>query len=270
MSLPGVVAELEAVWASLAGLTADMDDGQWRRATGCPGWEVRDLVAHVVGTERSLAGEHEPGAPERYPQYVRNPIGEFNERWVAHLRVLSRRDVVTALREVTAKRLQMLSALSEADWSAPSWTPAGPGTYLDFMRIRVFDCWVHEQDIRWVLGKPGGMDGPWVDTALGIPRGALPKLVARGVGAPEGTLVEVVLEGEPERRWRVAVREGRGVEVHDGATRPSVQVRGEILDFVSRFCGRVHPQTGAGIGRLEVEGDLELGRRLLEKLPLPM
>ena len=58
--------------------------------------------------------------------------------------------------------------------------------------------------------------------------------------------------------------------VADGMTTPSVRVCGDIVDFVSRFCGRVDPETGAAIGHLDVEGDSELGRRLLEKLPLPM
>ena len=268
MSTPGVVAELEAVWDAIAQLTAAMDDDQWRQPTGCPGWEVRDLIAHMVGTERSLAGEDAPGAPEQYPEYVRNPIGQFNERWVAHLRSASRSELLDQFRQVTAARLRKLLSLNEAEWSAPSWTPAGPGAYLDFMRIRVFDCWVHEQDIRWVLGKPGGGDGAWVDTALAIPRASLPRLVARGVRAPEGTVVEVGLDGDPRRRWQVAVREGRGVEMADRAPAPTVQIRGGAVAFVSRFCGRVDPETGAAIGQLDVKGDPELGRRLLEKLPL--
>ena len=33
-----------------------------------------------------------------------------------------------------------------------SFTPAGKDTYGRFMQIRVFDCWLHEQDIRDALG----------------------------------------------------------------------------------------------------------------------
>ena len=34
------------------------------------------------------------------------------------------------------------------------------------MRIRVFDCWLHEQDIRDAVGRPGGEDGPAASVAL--------------------------------------------------------------------------------------------------------
>ena len=42
-------------------------------------------------------------------------------------------------------------------------TPAGPDTYGRFMRVRIFDCWMHEQDIRRAVGRPGHVEGPAVD-----------------------------------------------------------------------------------------------------------
>ena len=38
--------------------------------------------------------------------------------------------------------------MSQEEWDAESFTPAGKSTYGRFMQIRVFDCWLHEQDIR--------------------------------------------------------------------------------------------------------------------------
>ncbi|GAC1572058.1 MAG: maleylpyruvate isomerase family mycothiol-dependent enzyme [Candidatus Dormibacteria bacterium] len=272
MSSPSddTVAELRGVWSSIAELGSGMDDRQWQSPTGCPGWEVRDLVAHMVGTELSLAGENPPAAPAQYPAHVLNEIGKFNERWVLQLRELGRGQLLERFGEITAARLQALEALTEAEWSAPSWTPAGPGTYRDFMRIRVFDCWAHEQDIRWVLAQPGGTEGPWVETALGIPRATLPRLVAKTARAPEGSVVEWLLEGEPERRWRVAVRDGRGVEATEGDGEPSVRLHCSVADFVMRVCGRVDPVSGDRLGRVAVEGDEEVGRRLVERMALPV
>ena len=40
-------------------------------------------------------------------------------------------------------------------WDEQTLTPVGPGTYGLFMEIRVFDCWVHEQDVRRAVGRPG-------------------------------------------------------------------------------------------------------------------
>lgn len=272
MSSPAAetVAALRAVWGSIARLGAGIDDARWRSPTGCPGWQVGDLVAHMVGTELGLAGERSPAPPEPYPAHVLNDIGRFNERWVVHLRDQTREQLLARFRETTASRLRALARLSEAEWSAPSWTPAGPGTYLDFMRIRVFDCWAHEQDIRWVVGRPGGTDGPWVDTALRIPRATLPRLVARTAGAPEGSIVEWLLEGEPERRWRVAVHDRRGAEVAGEEGEPSVLLRCGVADFVMRVCGRVDPLSGERLGQVAIEGDQDLGRRVVERMALPI
>ena len=43
--------------------------------------------------------------------------------------------------------------MTQADFDAPSWTPAGRDeTYGRFMRIRHYDCFMHEHDIRYALG----------------------------------------------------------------------------------------------------------------------
>ena len=38
--------------------------------------------------------------------------------------------------------------MSDEEWNAVTMTPTGPDSYGRFMRIRVFDCWMHEEDIR--------------------------------------------------------------------------------------------------------------------------
>ncbi len=46
-----------------------------------------------------------------------------------------------------------LEAMSQADFDAPSWTPAGrDGAHGRFMRIRPYHCFMHENDIRDALG----------------------------------------------------------------------------------------------------------------------
>ncbi|EUA13836.1 hypothetical protein I553_6955 [Mycobacterium xenopi 4042] len=70
---------------------------------------------------------------------------------------------------VTNDRRKVLSAMSEDDWNAVTQTPAGPDSYGRFMRIRAFDCWMHEHDIRDALGRPAADDelrGPAARLAL--------------------------------------------------------------------------------------------------------
>ena len=41
-----------------------------------------------------------------------------------------------------------------AQWNELTATPAGPDSYGRFMRVRDFDCWMHQHDIRDAVGPP--------------------------------------------------------------------------------------------------------------------
>jgi uncharacterized protein (TIGR03083 family) len=41
---------MRTVRARLDELVADLGEADWRRATVCPGWNVADLVAHVIAS----------------------------------------------------------------------------------------------------------------------------------------------------------------------------------------------------------------------------
>ena len=57
-----LIASFEDVWGDIAGLCEGLTPEQWALPTDCPGWSVQDNVAHMIGTERMLAGE-QPSAP---------------------------------------------------------------------------------------------------------------------------------------------------------------------------------------------------------------
>ena len=71
---------LEETWRATIAVGHELSPQEWDRPTDCPGWSVKDHFAHIIGTERMLQdlppAEVDPGARP----YVRNPIGEFNER----------------------------------------------------------------------------------------------------------------------------------------------------------------------------------------------
>ncbi len=45
---------------SLASVGSSVSEDQWDVATCLPGWSVRDVFSHVIGTESMLAGEPPP------------------------------------------------------------------------------------------------------------------------------------------------------------------------------------------------------------------
>ena len=145
--------------------------------------------------------------------HVRNDIGRANEQWIATYRGWDGDELLDEFRTVTGRRLDVLQAMTTADWDHEGFTPEGPGPYRLFMEIRVFDCWYHDQDIREALDRPGYLDGPVADLSSGeFPPKALGYVVGKKAGAPPGTTVVFDIAGAPPIVAAIAVPpEGRAV-----------------------------------------------------------
>jgi uncharacterized protein (TIGR03083 family) len=261
---PALADQLASVWTSLAQVGASLTDDDWARPTACPGWTVADQFAHVVGTESMLLGQDAPPGATEGLAHVRNDIGRVNEGWVQHYRTLGPAAVLRDLADVTARRLDQLRAMDEAAFDAPSWTPIGPGTYRRFMQIRVFDCWVHEQDVREAVGQPGHLQGPAAEQALDEVVRALGFIVGKRAAAPQGSRVRVEVHGPLERTVDVLVDGRAQVVAPDGP--PTATISG-AADVVLRVaCGRRPPLDELAAGRLTVSGDEALARSVVEQL----
>jgi uncharacterized protein (TIGR03083 family) len=258
-----IVGGLAAEWAAIEGLLAGLDQAQWAAPTPCPGWTVHDVASHIMGTEMSLCGQQPgPGLDDvRARAHVHNDIGALNEVWVESLRGEPPARMLDRLRSVTARRLEALTGMSEEEFRAPSWTPAGPATYARFMQIRTFDCWMHEQDIRDATGQPGNEDGPGAAVSLDEITLALGYLVGKRAQAPDGSSVTLDLTGPLARRLHVAV-EGRARLV-PGLPGPATTTIRMPLGTFTRLCGgRVRPEQTT----VTVEGNQALGRQVVEAL----
>lgn len=264
-----VLPALFASWEAIEHLLTDLSDEQWRTPTALPGWSVHDVASHVIGTESMLLGVPTPAVDVDLSalDHVHNDIGQLNERWVRNLRGESPDDMRYRLGDVTAERSTMLTNMVDTAWNAVTMTPAGPDSYGRFMRIRTFDCWMHEQDIRDALGLPPSDH----DLAGLAARGALDEMAAsmgfvvgkRGQ-APDGARVALELTGPLQRTIRVAV-DGRAAVVDDfGGAEPTLTIRLDGLQF-TRLCGG-RPMTAARPATIEVVGDQQAGRRIVDNL----
>ncbi len=255
-----LVTALRQEFANLAELGDDLSATEWDTATECPGWSVRDMISHVIGTERMLLGEQPPDVEAR-GEHLKNPIGETNERWIAVRRETPGPAIVAELREVVGRRLATLDAMAQADFDAPSWTPAGQATYGRFMRIRVFDCWIHEQDIRYALDRSGHHEGPIVDLSLDEIEASLPFVVGKRASAGLGQSVRFELSGAAGRRVDVVVGERAALGVIDGE--PSVTLATDAITFTRLVGGRIDARDSVATGLVTLGGEADLGSRLL-------
>lgn len=260
-----VIDALERVWASLERLLVPLDAPGWQTPTPCPGWNVQAVVAHIIGTEAMLAGTAapEPDLDLSARPHVRNDIGKFNESWVAELASQEGADVLGRFQAMIPGRLATLRAMDADAWDAEGFTPAGKDTHGRFMRIRVFDCWMHEQDIRDALGEPGHDSGPAVELVLDEITTALGYIVGRKAGAPAGTSITIELTGPNQRTLHVAVAER--AEVVAPLSGPPTAVLGmPVLTFTRLAGGRVQPT--AVIDEVRLTGDKTLARSVLDNL----
>jgi uncharacterized protein (TIGR03083 family) len=263
-SAEGLTSQLDEVWSSLAELGTGLTDTDWGLPTACPGWPVSAHYAHIIGTESTLLGRPSPEVDPGRPAHVRNDIGGFNEVWVAALAGVPRAEVMDRFTEVTGARRQVLAAMDEDNFSEPSWTPVGQADYRRFMQIRVFDCWVHEQDVRTAIDRPGHVTGPVAEQAVDEVGRALGYIVGKKAAAPAGSSVAFELTGPVSRSLYVVV-DGRARLVDRLDAPPTVTVRLGSGAFTRLACGRVDP--AAVLGEVRLSGDTELGERIVTSLP---
>lgn len=135
-------------------------------------------------------------------------------------------------------------------------------TLEEAMRNRAFDVWVHEQDLRAALGRPGNLDSPGAHVARDLLLAALPKVVAKDAGLPPGSAVVVDVHGPVEFLRTVRVdEEGRGSIDGAPSLGPVVSLTLDWETYVRLACGRVTADAVAD--RIKAEGDPELTAAIL-------
>lgn len=255
------VANLQLCWDSLDPLLSSLDDAQWGVQSYCPEWTVGGIVTHLAAVESMLAGAPASAFAESLPF---EKIGPFMEEAAG----LDREAMLARYRSILSTRLADLAAMTDADMEGPSMTPVGPGTYGRFMAVRVFDFWVHEQDIRGPLGLPGHESGPAAEMSIDEIEMSLGYIVGKKVGLEDGRGLTIDLTGPVTRTMHVKV-EGRAAQVPE-LTEPDAVVTADSTTFALLACGRIDPQGPIDEGRISWSGDAELGERAARNLRFTM
>jgi uncharacterized protein (TIGR03083 family) len=253
------------VFSNVGTLAAGLDEARAVLPTGCPGWTVRDHVAHITDLESILIGR--PRAEHMVPDglgYIRNQPGAFMEIGVDVRRGVPLTDLLAEYREVTAERLSQLATLEDSQLEEMGRGFFGESKRRSLLAIRVFDLWAHEQDIRRALDEPGGLDG--VAAAHSRERmlmGAGNELQERispaagtaivfDVTGPGGALRSITFDGEKGRS---------GATIPEA---PASTLRLDLPTLTVLTCGRsVDPDPRS---QVLVEGDQNLARLVLEDL----
>ena len=258
------IGKLAAIWQSVCLLGSELDEQQWKLPTDLAGWTVQDNLAHLIGTERMLQGLPAAEMPQSVGDHVKNPIGNFNEAEVEARRTLSGVEVLAEWNALVELRLATLRGADDDYFVREMATPTGPGTMADFLNIRVLDCWIHEQDMRRAVGKPGHLGGPAAEHTVDRLLRTIPIVVGKRAATPEGCAVIIDITGDVSRRVVCEVNGGRAAIVESSAQEPLAAVVVDSETFIILATGR---RTAVMIGdRIELSGDEILARKIVDNL----
>jgi len=128
------------------------------------------------------------------------------------------------------------------------------------------DAWVHEQDVRRAVGRPGDLTGPVAEHSVGRFAMAMPFVVGKKAGAGDGKTVVFDIQGDAGRKLSIAIEGGRGKEVDAVPETPSVQLTIDVETFACLGCGRLDPDETLRAGKVQMAGDKALGEAIVANM----
>jgi uncharacterized protein (TIGR03083 family) len=224
--------------------TLHADD--WDQPTGCPRWTVRDIYVHLAEGEAAALGDPQPLPRPATPAALVSRLLELAQRHAARHGQFAR---------------QGRSARSEAGTQPAAFDAEAVRRLLT---LRALDCWVHEQDIRIAVGRPGNLDSPGGRLVHRMFRESLPYSVGMRAGLPNGTLVRFIVDGPLEFDTDILVedRRGRQLAAVDRNATPTTLVATDWLTFVQLCAGRTLPADAP----VRLGGDVRLAHQVTAAL----
>jgi uncharacterized protein (TIGR03083 family) len=270
----GLIDAFDHSVQSIIDLGHSCRDEDFEIQTECPGWTVKDQIAHVVGAEKSFAGMPRPQVEVPDYPHVHSDFARFVEVDVEARRGLSGREVVAELAEFHPQRVADLRA-SDADIDTVIGGFFGPETtFGDHLHRRIVDAWVHEQDLRAALDRPGNLDSASAAVFTADILAALPRIASRVAGIGAGHAVVLDVSGPVVARGGVRIitgDDGRpyGEALFSGNDRPEGEEQLDVTTIhltTDALRGRAAGRRGVDEIHYTVTGDEDIARRVLEAL----
>lgn len=233
---------------ALVALLHELSHSEWSRGTVCPGWNVHDVAAHILGTDlanlsRGRDQYSPPGQanedPETWAELV-SLIDRMNEEWVRATRWIGP-VCLQELLEFTGRKVQEYFSSVRLDEPnvVVSWASPDPAPNWLHIAREYTERWVHQQQIRDAVGRPGLTEARFVRPVIDTFMRALPRAYAScHIDGDAEVLVEVV--GAAGSRWLIRHVDGewhlfKGDAGDEQRTKASVRIDEETAwRFLSR------------------------------------
>ena len=238
----------------------EIPEEQWSTPTDLAGWDVRAVASHTAHLESVLAGAPEETAEVGEPPHITGLMGLYTEIGVANRRESSPDEIINEIRSATTSRHTALLADPPTDGSAKPEVIFGgvPWDWETLLRNRPLDVWMHEQDVRRAVGRPGNLDSAAAQHTADYLVEAFGYVLAKKAKAAPGTTAVLAVEGSAPVAFTVNDA-GRGEPLPEIPVRADVSLRMDRETFIVLAGGR----RTAEPGQVAVDGDQELGARIL-------
>lgn len=217
ITVPLFPAERLALLELLRHLTPE----EWFLPTVNPGWNVKDVAAHILGNDLSLLSRKRDGFSPHHGSVgggwhdLVATVNQLNEIWRAAADRLSPQVIIDLLAatgplvQSYLRTLDLNATGSPVSWAGPDPVPV----WFDIAR-EYAERWVHQQHIRDATDRPALQERQWLHPVLDTFARALP-FTLRHVLAPVGSRVRLVITGPAGGTW-TAYRARHGWELLTG------------------------------------------------------
>jgi len=225
----------------------------WNVDSRCEGWEVRDLVGHMIDVtegylnawERVRKGEDSPP-----PLPVTQMADKLNEGALS-FRSLSREEAIARLKKDSGQMLDIFDNLTEEEYGSLNIPHGffGPLPCWLYPVWHIVDYGIHTWDMHWGLGdKDAKLDertaGFLVFAMFIVMQGTVDQKSAEGVDITYG----IKVDGDGGGQWKITVKDGHfSYEPADDLSNlPAVFHYRHPSDFVLTAYLRIDGSTATG------------------------
>lgn len=186
----------------------------WQVDTRCEGWQVRDLVGHMIDVTEAYVERWEMAQAGQTPPDALGWVvmaSKLNEGALA-FRSLPREEAIARFKAASDKLMTYFEALNENSWNnlMVAHVFSGPVPAFCYPAFQIMDYGVHTWDMHWGLGqKDEVLDertaGVLVPYMFIIWQYSVDQEAAKGVDIAYG----VEVGGEWGGKWKAAVKDGQ-------------------------------------------------------------
>ena len=263
---------------SLIELLSSLRAGQWSLPTACPAWSVKDIVQHLFGVDVNQVSAGRDGyrdwvrtlaiplPTEESFQSVVDFVNDLNQQWVDATRRISPEllvELLTVTGDANADYYDSLDLQAlgpSVDWSGPGPAPMGLHVAREYT-----ERWVHQQQIRDAVGRPGLKEPEYLRPVLATFVFGLPRAFAT-VDAPEATVVRLTVGGQAGGTWLLRKRSAEWSLTAGTATQVSADVTLDAESAWRLFTRMMDPESAKRSA--SIRGDQRLAEHVFHTVSI--